>query len=87
MPESGLKRYMEKNNIDTIKLGYRGHEDPGRYGIRFEEIPTKPTKGLIAISPSVLQYGYLHKCGKRHWLKAYTPVDSIGYSILIYDIK
>lgn len=51
------------------------------------ERDTKPTDGIIAISATCLQHlngfypGYSYD-----WLKKYTPIDNIGYSIFIYKI-
>lgn len=75
----GLKEYLKNNNVKRIKLSVFG---TGIYNIEYEDILSVPTKGLIAISVNDLQSikGY-------SWLKKYKPIEKIGYSIFIYDIK
>jgi len=97
----GLKKYMEKNNIDNIYLSYFGTDLPDRYGIKYNWLPSpspfsevsmenrvsSPIKGLIAISATNLQGVYFNNKNIYAWLKNYKPIAMIGYSIFIYDIK
>ena len=97
----GLKKYMEKNNIDKIYLSYFGTDLPERYGIKYIWLPSpppfaevsmenrvsSPIKGLIAISATNLQGVYFYDKNIYTWLKNYKPIAMIGYSIFIYDIR
>jgi hypothetical protein len=92
----GLKEYMDKNNIDTVKLAYFGLSDPEYYGIRYEYLPSYvifeprnvkdvvPPEGYFAISATMLQGVYLGERDYYRIFKELRPVDMIGYSIFIY---
>ena len=90
-----LKRYMDRNKIDSINLSYFGTDLPERYGIRYVNLHDFPLDnpkaeippGLIAISVTDLQGIYFNDKTAFSWLKAYTPVGRVGYSMLIYDIS
>ena len=90
-----IQKYMEINNIDRIKLHYHGFEKPEYRNINYELIDCTPTKGLIVISAAVLQ-GASYNGNYREdgpdltcysWLYEHEPIDLIGGSILVYDIK
>jgi len=90
-----IQKYMEINNIDRIKLHYHGLEKPEYRNINYELIDCTPTKGLIVISAAVLQ-GASYNGNYREdgpdltcysWLYEHEPIDLIGGSILVYDIK
>jgi 4-amino-4-deoxy-L-arabinose transferase-like glycosyltransferase len=81
-----LKRYLTENNIQEIKLAYFGTADPGSYGIRYQKLePFKHEKGVIVISATYLQGVHTPPEGYE-WLKDYTPVATIGFSIFVYRI-
>lgn len=82
----GLKEYLKRNSIKKIKLSLFGI-DPKYYNIEYEDLPSEPTKGLIAISVNHLQGVFMFEYHDYSWLKKYKPVAKIGYSIFIYDIK
>jgi len=55
-----------------------------------EKRDCRPQKGTIAISATLLTSpGWMRRKfnGCYEWLKQYEPVDNVGYSILIYNIK
>jgi hypothetical protein len=96
----GLKRWMDEHNISKIKLAYFGRARIEEHGINYISLPDNqkylstqrkaevecgPTTSVLAISVTSLtgQYGNPH-C--YDWLKDFKPIDSIGYSILIYNI-
>lgn len=58
---------------------YRG----GRDGDRVFRIPRS---GIVAISATNLQNVYFSDKKFYDWLKQYRPIDTIGHSILIYDL-
>lgn len=53
--------------------------------IRKEDCSEK--KGWVAVSATNLQNVHLINATCFNWLKKYTPVKKIGYSIFVYDIK
>lgn len=91
-----LAKYVEKNNILSIKVAYFGGSDPRYYlGNRFEPYRDSegPTTGWLAISATFLQggraqavRGYTGSTKHYEWLNAYTPTAVIGHSIFVYDI-
>lgn len=50
----GLKKYMDKNHIHEIKLGYFGRVDPTIYGINYSLAEKEPLEGIYAISINFL---------------------------------
>ncbi len=48
-----LKRYMERQGIDSIKLAYFGKVNPKIYGVKFSPLELD-SKGVVAISASFL---------------------------------
>jgi len=50
----GLKKYMDKNHINEIKLGYFGRVDPKIYGINYSLAEKEPLEGIYAISINFL---------------------------------
>lgn len=95
----GLKTYLGKKGIPRIAFSYFGSDDPSRYGIEYDWLPSlylpnprpekkfyMPSSGYLAISATNLQEVYLPK-GMFAWLKQYEPVAKIGYSIFVYDLN
>ena len=98
----GLREFMNRENIASVKLGYLGTADPNAYGISYEPLPgfpnghgvsdnipkilTNPPGGVYALSVSCLQ-GF---CFKNHDLyecfRGREPDAIIGHSIFIYRI-
>lgn len=96
----GLKRYMDKNGIEKVSLSYFGADSPGRYGIKYDWLPSfylfnnEPGKPpvidpnqLVAISVTNLQGVYFDNHEQYKWLMKYRPIAKIGYSIFVYDLK
>jgi len=96
----GLKKYMDENEIKTIKLSYWGREELSETDLNFEPLPfcakynggTYPTgikcgpvTGRIAISVNNL-IGRFNDPFCYVWLQRYEPDEYIGYSILIYNL-
>lgn len=95
----GLKRFMEKNGVDKITLSYFGADDPRRYEIDYDWLPShylynpSPEKPydinpdqLVAVSVTNLLGVYLEQRDIYRQLLQYEPVAKIGYSIYIYDL-
>lgn len=91
-----LADWVQKNNIEKIKIAYFGGGDPRYYlGDKAEYFSwQEPQKGWIAVSVSPLQLGqgqpaagFNQPTGFFNWLKPYEPVAKIGYSIFVYYIQ
>jgi hypothetical protein len=94
----GLKKYMERNKIEKIKLGYFGRVDPEIYGIKYTLPNRQPEQGVYAISinflvgkpyyllrenPKELIYVDLNYFEKYRLLK---PVEVINNTIYIFKV-
>ncbi len=92
----GLKEYMERRDIEEVKLAYFGTAAPEYYGISYEPISDQDlaalkegrfTRGVFAISATFLQGLYLPGDRDRYkWFRDRTPTAQIGYSIFVYEI-
>ncbi|MFA6098504.1 MAG: glycosyltransferase family 39 protein [Patescibacteria group bacterium] len=85
-----LKKYMTVNNINHVCLSYFGQADLEYYKIDFRYLPTvfdrsgiKNIDCVVAISVTSL----LSKEREYGWLLDYQPIDKIGYSIYVYDLR
>jgi len=85
-----LKFYLDQKGIQNINLSYFGHAEPPYYKISYRNfgIDSQDIRGLTAISATNLQ----QTRGKDNgfgfwWLREKQPIDQVGYSILIYDLK
>lgn len=90
-----LSYFVEKNEIEKIKVDYFGGGNPRYYlGDKFEEFHSDPkAKGWIAVSATFLQggraeatKGFDQNTTYYKWLDNYEPVAKIGYSIFVYKI-
>ena len=92
-----LTDFVEKNKIEKIALDYFGGGSPRYYlGDKFEPWWSSrgPASGWFAISATFRQGafgktapGFIRKPEDSYeWLKPYTPVAQIGYSIFIYKL-
>jgi hypothetical protein len=94
----GLKSYMDRNGIETIRLSYFGTADPSQYDIPYDALPSfvtsdPPTqwqefkKGeILAISVTNLYPLYVDLAGLAEYLRETRPKDHIGHSIHIYEL-
>jgi len=94
-----LKKYMDKNNIDEIKLGYFGRVDPTLYGIKYYLAEKELSEGIHAISLNYLvgkPYYLLRENTKELFLvdmnyyqkyRKLKPSAIVDNSIYIFDIK
>lgn len=93
-----LKKFVEKNKIERIKLDYFGKGLPSYYlGERFE--PWKSSNGItdgwFAISATCRQHAWgmpvkgskIKSEDSYSWLRPYEPVARVGQSMFIYYIK
>ena len=97
-----LRRYVDRAGVPAIYCAYAGNVDPWDYGVRYQYVPgSKNTpksqqrdflvpraapRELFAVSVMVVQGLYLSDAQAYDWLKYRTPIDRVGYSLLIYDI-
>jgi len=92
-----LKKYVEDEKIDKIKVDYFGGSDVEYYlGDKFERFDAQsgPQKGWIAVSATLLQggrgepvAGFDGPTGYYDWLDQYEPKARAGTSIFIYHIE
>jgi hypothetical protein len=94
----GLKRWMDDNGVDHVKLSYFGTADPAYYGISCDRLPgkTQPDPSaivreiapgdVVAASVTNLQGVFLTPEERRFMrrLRDSTAVARVGYSIFIY---
>lgn len=89
-----LKNFVEKNNIDKIRVDYFGGGDVAHYlgekaVIWHSDYPHEP--GWYAISATFLQNSLYYKITEGRpdyqWLREREPDANIGGSILIYKVK
>ncbi len=80
-----LTKYVERNNIDKIRVDYFGSGLPEYYlkdrYISWTESKT-PEKGYYAISVTYFQQARTQN--QYEWLKDEKPITTIGHSILIF---
>ena len=99
----GLKSFVDKNKIDRIRLSYYGMSDPAYYGINYQYLPSpkfqpwtqrhrneenfKLEKGIYAISATNISGIFLNDPNTFEYFRKLKPIDSIGNSILIYEVQ
>jgi hypothetical protein len=94
----GLKAYLDRTGIETVKLSYFGTAEPAYYGIRGERLPGHPLAEttartvrpgeVIAVSATNLQGVYLDADPDAERLmrklRRLQPLAVIGHSIFVY---
>lgn len=99
----GLKSFVKKYGIDRIRLSYYGMSDPAYYGINYQYLPSpkfqpwtqrhrneenfKLEKGIYAISATNIAGIFLNDPNTFQYFRKLEPIDSIGYSIMIYEVQ
>ena len=87
-----LKKYVDDNNIKSIKVDYFGGSVPSFYIPQAQEWHAQngPTSGWIAVSATFYQssklVGRQESKWSYNWLDAYKPVAQIDGSILVFHI-
>jgi len=83
----GLKVYMEEHNINNITMAYYGSGSRDYRKITWTELSCKPQPGLFAVSVNRL-IGFTEKDSScLWWLRELEPIDNVGNSIIIYNVK
>ncbi len=92
-----LKLAMDRRGIGGVVLSYFGEADPRYYGIDYQylfsdgplpyrELGKPPGRKWLAISLKCLQGVSFDDHGLYAWLREYSPVESIGHTIFLYDL-
>src|SRR6266850_1395775 len=97
-----LRRFMTRENVNTLYCAFSGNSDPGYYGVRYQYVPgignlekagIRPdlvpegsARDLLAVGAMVLHSVHFTDHSLYDWLKARPVVDMPGYSYLVYDI-
>lgn len=89
-----LNEWAEKNNVKEIYVDYFGGGVPEiALGNKFKEyhVNYSRPKGYLAISATFYQNSRLKKLQKGEpdysWLEGVEPIENIGGSILVYDLR
>lgn len=78
-----LKKYIDKNNIKSIKLLCFGSSSPEYYGIPYEEFQERENMSPIAGKYYAISSRFLPKI---KWADQYAPIDKVAHNIFIYYI-
>lgn len=88
-----LKAYMDARPGQKFCIEYFGSADLKYYGLPDPYVPKTPDKEgranidcLAAVSATLLYDLYIPK-GSYEWLRERVPVDKIGYSIYVFDLR
>jgi len=85
-----LSSYMRKNGLRSMRMSLSGPATPEEMGLDASaDIGCTPTSGLLAISSTHVSEGHIKGWPSPcyRWLSRHEPVQSIGSSIYVYDIK
>ena len=99
----GLRRWMERENVDLVKFSWFGSAPPESYGIAHELLPglphgfelwrdpsfdpDQPEPGVYAISVTNLVGAVLPDPELYQWFLERSPDERVGYSIYIYRVE
>ena len=88
-----VKVFMDDNHLPSVCLQYFGYAAPAYYGIKEEYLPKtwdtderQRMNCIGAISVTLLHDLYIKK-GSYEWLRARTPMGTLGNSIYLYDLR
>jgi len=100
---TGLRDYMSRNGIESVKLSYFGSTPPEAYGIKYEQLISyprhmfataqdlrillHPPPGVYAISATNLQGVMFPDHHFFQWFKDQKPDAVIGHSIFVYKVE
>ena len=90
-----LKRHMEREGIDSVRLLYGWNASADYYGIPWQQVSeaewrTRPLPGIYAVSTHLLIRGenYARTLDARtDWLSRYQPIGRVGYSIYLFRFE
>jgi 4-amino-4-deoxy-L-arabinose transferase-like glycosyltransferase len=88
-----LKRYMDEKGLKDVCLGYFGSGQVAYYGITEKHLPwtgdlqaRSEVDCMGVISVTLIRDVYI-PAGSFEWLREKAPVDHIGYSMWVYDLR
>ncbi|MGD2163900.1 MAG: glycosyltransferase family 39 protein [Anaerolineae bacterium] len=98
----GLRQWMEREQVDRVKLSWFGSAPPEAYGVDHELLvgvphgfdmwqdppfnPDQPEPGVYAISVTNLVGAVLPDHDLYAWFLERPPDDRVGYSVFIYRV-
>jgi hypothetical protein len=98
----GLRKWMEREGIERVRLSWFGSARPEAYGVRYDLLPgvpygfsawqdppfnpREPEPGVYAISVSNLVGVALPDHDLYAWFRAREPDAKIGYSVFVYRV-
>jgi Dolichyl-phosphate-mannose-protein mannosyltransferase len=97
-----LAPYLRSRNLTgPVDLAYFGHVDPALYGIDWRPAPMAPPAPGVHRPLTIVSVNFVHghayaldyarppvpvPPNAYRWLEAYTPVDRVGGSLLVYEL-
>jgi len=94
-----LRSFMERENIEAVRLAYFGGLPPGSYGIRYQPLPSFDRyvedpgysgsfgdRELVVVSAYNLLGIHPARRQTYEWLREREPIARPGYSLFVYDI-
>ena len=97
----GLKRYMDRAKIPSVKFSYFGNVNPEYYGVNYEYLYSPsfvrkreadlfprclPVDGYVAISATNLAGEFIDPHDCYAWVRKYEPIEVVGNTIFVYYI-
>jgi hypothetical protein len=98
----GLREWMERDQVERVRLAWFGTARPEYYGVSYDLLPgvpygfllwidppfdrANPEPGVYAISVSNLAGAVLPDPDLYAWFRARPPDERIGYSVFIYRV-
>ncbi|MCP4536116.1 MAG: hypothetical protein GY832_03125 [Chloroflexi bacterium] len=98
----GLRDWMERENVERVRLSWFGSARPEAYGINYDLLPgvphgffestdppfnlEQPEPGIYAISITNLVGVVFPNHNLYAWFRERPPDDRIGYSLFIYQV-
>ena len=82
-----LKLYLQKNNINKIYPSLWDHSSLTYYGIKYEDLPKEPIRGVVVISDQWLKIK--RPAFDTDWVIRFPPDDIVGTTLYVwrFDIK
>lgn len=82
----GLARYVKEHGIENLHYNVYGIGMPSLYGLHYQTFPcSTPVQGWVAVH--MVDLYRPREPGCYDWLKSYSPVAKVGYTIWIYQIE
>lgn len=88
-----LKRYLDERHVSRVCLAYFGTAPLEYYGIHAAVLPVgsdeagRASADCVASVSVTLLYDVYVRRGTFAWLREREPIDRVGYSIYVYDLR